>query len=74
MNLPITGLPPGWMATFWGPSSSPREAATSAARASRSGMMPALGQYPVLPSRMACSAASTMFGGVGKSMSPRWKE
>ena len=35
--MPITGLPPGSMATFCGPSSSPCEAATSAARASRSG-------------------------------------
>ena len=35
--------------------------------------MPALGQYPVLPARMAAQAASMTLDGVGRFMSPRWK-
>src|SRR5436305_12089403 len=34
--------------------------------------MPTVAQYPVLPSAIALNAASTMFLGVGRFMSPRW--
>jgi hypothetical protein len=72
MNLPMTGLPPGCTTTLAGSNERPRRAPTSAAKASRRGMMPAAAQYPVMPSAIALSMASTTFAGVGRFMSPRW--
>ena len=40
--------------------------------ASRSGNIPSEGQYPVKPSLMLFTVASTIFFGVGRLISPKW--
>ena len=68
----MTGLPPGCTDTSSAVYVTPRAAPTWAARASRNGMMPALAQYVVLPSRTARIMASTIGAAVGMFRSPRW--
>ena len=66
VNLPMTGLPPGCTAHVVGAVGDAAGGRPRRPRAPRAaGAMPALGQYVVLPSRMALVVASAMLAGGG---------